>query len=560
MNAKQILLRVFSGILALVCVLCLVLSGLGLKQTLDCKAYWEKQGEEAEEGFDKLEDGINQLRDNEDAYLSGVEAYEEGLEEYEKGEEELAAGADKLNNGQAQYDSGAARLADAHKQYDENMEKLNAAKAELEAGKAQLEAGKAELAAGEAELAAHQQEYEEGKAKLETVTPIYETAMAGVAKINDLKAERDRYASMGPLFEKKVTELDLEIAMAEAALNTQLQGYSVNGIIQEYEDGQAKIAEYEAGQRRVEEGRKQIEEGEKKIAESEKQIAEAEQKLAEAKATLDEKDQELANAKGQLDAGYADYEAGEEKLAAGAEQLADGLKQLGQYEGGQDQVVDGLETVLGTDTYYNRAHQALLPAIRERLDPNFSYWKLDENGQPLVVNGHKNLSLSESLKVVRAGRDFLADTTKIVTAEITGRLLVMIVSALAIITCLIASILGLCGRRIGALIPAILGLVCSVAAITMALISGTENPMSVIAGTGTVGVVLGGVIALAVAALLVTVFAAIPGSGRLAHAAAPARAYEPAPRAARPEQPAPAPISEPAAQAKKELAEDDSEF
>ena len=529
MNAKQILLRVFSGILALVCVLCLVLSGIGTKQALDCKSYWEEEGEKAKEGFDALEDGINQLRDNEDAYLSGVAAYEEGLEEYEQGEEKLAAGADKLHSGQAQYDSGAQKLADAHKQYDENVEKLNAAKAELEAGKAQLEAGKAELAAGEAELAAHQQEYEEGKAKLQTVTPIYEAAMAGVAKINDLKAERDRYAGMGPLFEKKVSELDLEIAMAEAALNMQLEGYSVNGIIQEYEDGQAKIAEYEAGQRKVEEGRKQIAEGEQKIADSEKQIAEAEQKLAEAKAILDQKDQELANAGSQLDAGRAQLAAGEEKLAAGAQQLADGLKQLGQYEGGQDQVVEGLETVLATDTYYNAARKPLLPAIRDRLDPNFSYWKLDEMGQPLVVNGHKNLSLTESLKVVRAGREFLQDTTKLVTGEITGRLLVIIVSALAIVTCLVASILGLFGRRIGALIPAALGLTLSLGAVIAAVISGTEDPMSVIAGTGTVGIVLGGVIALAVAALLVTVFAAIPGSGRLAPAAAASAAKKSAP-------------------------------
>ena len=52
MNAKQILLRVFSGVLALVCVLCLVFQGIGLKQTLDCKAYWEAEGAEANENFD----------------------------------------------------------------------------------------------------------------------------------------------------------------------------------------------------------------------------------------------------------------------------------------------------------------------------------------------------------------------------------------------------------------------------------------------------------------------------------------------------------------------------
>ena len=60
MNAKQILLRVFSGILALACVLSLVLTGYGFRQALDCKDYWEAEAKEANEGFDKLEDGINQ--------------------------------------------------------------------------------------------------------------------------------------------------------------------------------------------------------------------------------------------------------------------------------------------------------------------------------------------------------------------------------------------------------------------------------------------------------------------------------------------------------------------
>ena len=59
MKVRMILLRVFSGILAFVCVLCLALNGIGLKQMLDCKTYWEKQGADATENFDKLEDGIS---------------------------------------------------------------------------------------------------------------------------------------------------------------------------------------------------------------------------------------------------------------------------------------------------------------------------------------------------------------------------------------------------------------------------------------------------------------------------------------------------------------------
>ena len=525
MNAKQILLRVFSGILALVCILSLVLTGYGFRQTLDCKAYWEAEAEEANEGFDKLEDGINQLRDNEDAYLSGVEAYEEGLEEYEKGEQDLEKGEDKLSSGQAQYNDGASQLAAAHQQYNENVAKINEAKAQVEAGKAELEAGKAEVAAGEAELAAHRQEYEEGKAQLETVTPIYNAAMAALGRIDELKAQRDSYAAMGPLFEDKVAELDMSIAMAEAALNMQLNGYSVNGIIQEYQEGQAKIAAYEEGQRQVEAGKQKIAEGEKKIAASEAEIAAAEQKLAEAKAILDQKDRELANAGDQLAAGYTALEEGKDKLEAGAQQLSEGLAKLGEYEGGEEQVKEGLDTVLATDTYYDTARKPLLPAIAERLDPDFSYWKLDENGEPLLVNGQRFLSLAESLKVVRAGREFLADTTELVTEEITGRVMVSALAVLAVLIGLVTAILGLAGLRIGALVCAVLSVLSGIAALSLSFFVGREDPFSVIAGTGTVGVVLAGLAGLVFAALLVLVFAAIPGSGRRKKAApAPAEA------------------------------------
>ena len=523
MNTKQILLRVFSGILALVCILCLVLDGIGVKQALDCKSYWEQVGADANESFNKLEDGINQLRDNEDAYLTGVDAYADGLEEYEQGEKDLAEGEEKLSEGQAQYDDGAARLAAAHKQYDENIAKLNASKAELEAGKARLEDAKAQLAAGEAELESHRQEYEEGKAKLAQVTPIYEAAMAAVNRINALKAERERAAAEGNTV--RVAQLDLEIRLAEQALNTQLGGYSINGIIAEYEAGQAKIAEFEEGERKVEEGRKQIAEGEEKIAASEAKIAEAEKKLAEAKATLDEKDQQLANAGEKLAAGYADYEEGKEKLAAGAEQLKEGLARLGEYEGGQDQVAEGLDMVLGTDTYYNAAKQPLLLSIRQRLDPDFTYWKLDENGEPLVVNEHKFLSLMESLKVVRAGREFLDNTSELVTSELLGRLGITALAAFAVILGLLGAILGLCGRRVGALVCAVLALLSSLGTVALSQVLGRENPLSAIAGTGNVGIVLIGVQALIVSSALVAVFAALPGSGRVKKAeAAPAEA------------------------------------
>ena len=76
------------------------------------------------------------------------------------------------------------------------------------------------------------------------------------------------------------------------------------------------------------------------------------------------------------------------------------------------------------------------------------------------------------------------------------------------------------------LIPAIIATVFAITAVVLALVFGTENPMSVISGTGTVGIILAGVIALVFAGTAEIVFASLPGSGRTKKAA-PAKA-EPA--------------------------------
>ena len=142
-----------------------------------------------------------------------------------------------------------------------------------------------------------------------------------------------------------------------------------------------------------------------------------------------------------------------------------------------------------------------------------------------MVNGQRFLSLAESLKVVRAGREFLADTTKLVTEEITGRAMISALAVLAVLIGLVTAILGLTGLRIGALVCAVLSMLSGIAALALSFFVGKEDPFSVIAGTGTVGIVLAGVAVLVFAALLVLIFAAIPGSGRNKKAApAPAEA------------------------------------
>ena len=76
-----------------------------------------------------------------------------------------------------------------------------------------------------------------------------------------------------------------------------------------------------------------------------------------------------------------------------------------------------------------------------------------------------------------------------------------------------------------ALVFAALSMLSGIGALALSFFVGMEDPFSVIAGTGTVGIVLAGGAVLVLASLLVLIFAAIPGSGRSKKAApAPAEA------------------------------------
>ena len=501
---KNILIRVFSGVLALVCLICLVIGAVNIKDILDCKDVWEKIRKDALESFEMLEDGIAQLKENEEAYTEGVSAYEEGLESYEAGQNKLAAGGAALSSGQAAYDANAAKLAEAHKQYEEGQRKLEQGKAELAQGKAELEQGKAELEAGKAQLEANRGAYEEGKAQLERVAPIYYAAKPYYDSCMALKAEYDQAVADGDTV--KAAILQERVKEQQLLLNASLGGYSINTIITEYEAGQAKIAEYEAAQAKVAAGEKAIAEGEKKIAEGEKNIAAGEAKLAASKAVLDENDRKLAEAKAQLDKGYAEYASGKAQLENGAADLAEGLKQLNVYEGGQQQVAEGLDLVIATDTYYNKKGEAIVESIADRLGLNFSYWKTDENGYPLILNDEQVLDLDKALLVCKAGRDFVDDTTEEVTGELTARVIHTAALLLASLVGLAAGIVGLFALALGAAITSSVCTFLAIAGLTVGFIlGGFECPLSRIAGSSVPGIICGMLITLTCAAVAHTV-------------------------------------------------------
>ena len=248
---KKVLLRIFSAILALVCLFGAWACGVSVKDELDCKEIWEEIREEALANFDLMDAGIAELAANSDVYADGVGTYRAGLGTYNAGRAELADGKAKLETGQAAYDANSAKLSEAHKAYDEGV-------AAIAAGKIELEQGKKELEEGKATLAANKEAYEEGKAQLAKVQPIYAI----------VKPLHNQYVNLQQQYEKAVAEGDndraavlaIEVAAAKRIFEAELAntGYSMDSLVAEYEAGQAKIAEYEAGQKKVAEGEKKL--------------------------------------------------------------------------------------------------------------------------------------------------------------------------------------------------------------------------------------------------------------------------------------------------------------
>ena len=483
---KKVLLRIFSAILALVCLVGAWACGVSVKDELDCKEIWEEIREEALANFDLMDAGIAELAANSDVYADGVGTYRDGLGTYNAGRAELADGKAKLEAGQAAYDANSAKLSEAHKAYDEGV-------AAIAAGKIELEQGKKELEEGKATLAANKQAYEEGKAQLAKVQPIYAI----------VKPLHNQYVNLQQQYDKAVAEGDndraavlaIEVAAAKRIFEAELAntGYSMDSLVAEYEAGQKKVAE-----------------GEKKIAEAEATIAAGEKKLAESKIALDENDLKLAEAKKALDAGYANYAAGQSRLAAGAAKLAAGAAQLAVFEGGQQQIADALDLVIGTETYRNAEGKAQVKSIASRLGKDFTYWRLDENGEIVVLNDEPVVDLEKAALVVQAGRDFVDDTTEVVTAEIVTRVILTIVAALACLAGVAAAILGLCAVSGASATLGIIAFALSLGGIiAINLFGGNEYPMSRIVGSEVTGLVLLTMAAVAVAAVINTVMAFI---------------------------------------------------
>ena len=381
---KRNRLRLAGGLLAAACVFALIAAPLSvgrgaeqlaqsrervdrlLEQTGQLRALAEKLESEGED-LDALKYDFAQQLVTEDVgsaqLAEGEQLLQEGEEQYNSGLEQYNEGAARLDEAEAQYDAGAAALAAAQAQYDAGLAAYNEGKAQVEAAREQLaegqaaydeglaayEEGKAAYEEGQRKLAEGQQAYDEGlrqynlaKAALDAVEPLYQAVLALQQRVDELQRDYDQAVAEGDY--ARAALIAPQLAAARAALDAQLGGTSLSGLMQQYEQARADLA---AAEQELAEGKQQLDEGYAQAAAAEQQLAAAEQQLAEAKQQLDEgyarlaeaeqqlaeAEQQLAEGKQALDAGYAQLAAGGSQIAAGREELAEAEQQLA--EGGE---------------------------------------------------------------------------------------------------------------------------------------------------------------------------------------------------------------------------------
>ena len=180
-------------------------------------------------------------------------------------------------------------------------------------------------------------------------------------------------------------------------------------------------------------------------------------KLASGKAQYAQGLADYAAAPAKLAAGRAQLAEGLQKLMDGRQELADGKEKLGEYEDGEQQVRDGLATLVGTEP------DGGLTSILERLDGKGNF---DD------PNGH--LELDEGLNAVEVGRGYQADSGELITKEITGRAVGTAAGIGAGVLAILAGLLSLFRKNKAAGVTALLSAAAGAAAVGVGTSAGME--------------------------------------------------------------------------------------
>ena len=225
-----------------------------------------------------------------------------------------------------------------------------------------------------------------------------------------------------------------------------LQGIKA-AAVKQLNDG---YADYEAAPGKLAAAEKQLAQGEKDLAAGKKKLADGKAQYAQGLA-----DYKAAPAK--LAAGRAALQEGLQKLMDGRAELAEGKDKLAEYEDGEQQVRDGLATLMASEA------NGGLESILER-----------RNGDDDFDNGGTHLDLDEGLDAVKVGWGYKGDSGVLVTKEITNRAIGTAAGLGAAALAVLAGILSLLKKNKGAGVLALLSAVAGGAGIAYGTSKGME--------------------------------------------------------------------------------------
>lgn len=318
-NSRRLILSLFSTLLAAASLFSVAAAAMGWSEGSAIRRDHEAQYSGLLDETIKLGQLADKLDLSQTHYDDTMLSFAESLLTDKIGEEQLAEGeleyeegAEKLSKGQAQYDAGKYLLDASKAEYADGLAQYKAGLAQYEAARQDYEAGKQKVADGQlmydegmAQLEAAKQEYAEGEEMLSQIEPIYNAVLPLYNRYQQLQEEYATAEAAGD--NAAMLLLKPRLDAAKLAFETQIagSGYTLSGIVQEYQAGQDKLTSGAA------------------------QIAEAEARLAQAKKELDAGYAEVADGEAQLKAAEAELDAAKAKLDDGAAQIEDGERQLG---------------------------------------------------------------------------------------------------------------------------------------------------------------------------------------------------------------------------------------
>ena len=298
-----------------------------------------------------------------------------------------------------------------------------------------------------------------------TLDDIWTDIENGITNLSGLKALADGRAEMqkqilGLLDQVKDNEDVVKKLGGKSTLNTLVAG--LKGTDVQFAGTVEKLMQFAPGL----------------VASVTQQVNEGQAKYDAGAAELAAGAKQIKAGQAELNKGYADYKAAPAKLAAGRAALAEGLQKLmdgrkelaagkdklAEYEDGEQQVRDGLATLMGTEP--NGGLESILD--RRSGDDDFD-------------NGDEHLDLDEGLDAVDVGRGYQADSGELITKEITNRAIGTAAGLGAAALAVLAAILSFLKKNKGAGVLALLAAAAGGAGIAAGTSAGTE--FSSIAGS-----------------------------------------------------------------------------